>query len=58
MDSPVALIACFIGFVHFAIGMITIKKWFTVRNVVFMLNSSLVMIAKQLAEAISLLNKI
>ena len=53
----VVLIASIIGDIHFVVGMITVKKWFNVSTTVVTINASASKVAKQLAGAISLLNK-
>ena len=51
----VVLIASYIGVLSFVIGMIIVKKWFSIKNTVTTINTSVSTITKQLAEAISLL---
>ena len=54
----VVLIASFIGVLTFAVGMIMIKKCFSITNIVTIISTSVSRVTKQLAGAISLLNTI
>ena len=49
----VVLIASFIGVLSFVGGMIMIKKWFSIRNTVTTINTSVSKVTKQLAGALS-----
>ena len=55
---PVVLIASIIGVLSFVIGMIMIKKWFSIKNTVTTDNTSVNRVTKQLTGAISLINTI
>ena len=52
------LIASIIGILSFIIGMIMVKKWFSVKNTVTTINTSVSKINKQLTGAITLLNSL
>ena len=52
------LIACIIGILSFIIGMVMVKKWFSIKNTVTTINTSLSRVTKQLAGTITLLNTI
>ena len=52
------LIASIIGILSFVIGMIMVKKWFSIKNTVTAINTSVSKVIKQLTGAISLLNTI
>ena len=54
----VVLIASIIGILSFIIGMIMVKKWFSIKNTVTSINTSVSKVTKQLTGAISLLNTI
>ena len=54
----VVLIASIIGILSSIIGMIMIKKWFSVKNTVTTINTSVSKVTKQLTGAIILLNTI
>ena len=54
----VVFIASFIGILGFMAGMIMVKKWFSIRNTVTTINTSVSKFAKQIAGATSLLNTI
>ena len=54
----VVLIASIIGVLSFVIGVIMVKKWFSIKNVVATINTSVSKVTKQLRGAISLLNTI
>ena len=54
----VVLIASIIGILGFIIGMIMVKKWFSVKNTVTTINTSVSKVTKQLTGAITLLNTI
>ena len=54
----VVLIASIIGILSFIIGMIMVKKWFSVKNTVTTINTSVSKVTKQLTGAITLLNTI
>ena len=54
----VVLIASIIGILSFIIGMIMVKKWFSVRNTVTTINTSVSRVTKQLTGSITLLNTI
>ena len=54
----VVFIVSFIGVLSFVIGMIMIKKWFSVRNTVTTINTSISKVAKQIVGVISLLNAV
>ena len=54
----VVLIASIIGIFSFVIGMIMVKKWFSVKNTVTTINTSVSKVTKQLTGAITLLNTI
>ena len=50
--------ASLIGVLSFVIGMIMVKKWFSIKNPVTTINTSVSKVTKQLTGAISLLNTI
>ena len=52
------LIASIIGVLSFVIGMIMVKKWFSIKNTVTTINTSVSKVTKQLAGALTLLNTI
>ena len=52
------LIASIIGILSFIIGMVIVKKWFSVKNTVTTINTSASKVTKQLTGAITLLNTI
>ena len=54
----VILIASIIGILSFIIGMIMVKKWFSVKNTVTTINTLVSKVTKQLTGAITLLNTI
>ena len=54
----VVIIASIIGVLSFVIGMITVKKWFSIKNIVITIKTSVSKVTKQLTGAISLLNTI
>ena len=54
----VVLIASIIGILSFIIGMIMVKKWFSVKNTVTTINTSVSKVTKQLTGATTLLNTI
>ena len=54
----VVLIASIIGILSFIIGMVMVKKWFSVKNTVTTINTSVSKVTKQLPGAITLLNTI
>ena len=54
----VVLIASIIGVLSFVIGMIMIKKWFSIKDTVTTINTSVSKVTKQLTGPISLLNTI
>ena len=54
----VFLIASIIGVLGFVIGMIMVKKWFSIKITVTTINTSVCKVTKQLTGAISLLNTI
>ena len=54
----VVLIATFIAVLSFIVGMIMVRKWFSIKNTVTTINTSVSKVAKQPAGAISLLNTI
>ena len=54
----VVLIASIIGILSFIIGMVIIKKWFSIKNTVTTINTSVSKFTKQLTGAIALLNTI
>ena len=54
----VVLTASYIGIFSFIIGMVMIKKWFSIKNTVTTINTSVSKITKQLTGAITLLNTI
>ena len=54
----VVLIASIIGVLSFVIGMIMVKKWFSIKNTVTTISTSVRKITKQLTGAITLLNTI
>ena len=54
----VVLIASIIGILSFIIGMIMVKKWFSVKNTVTTINTSVSRVTKQLTGALTLLNTI
>ena len=54
----VVLIASIIGILSFIIGMIMVKKWFSVQNTVTTINTSVSRVTKQLTGAITLLNSL
>ena len=54
----VVLIASIIGILGFIIGMVMVKKWFSVKNTVTTINTSVSKVTKQLTGAITLLNTI
>ena len=49
----VVLIARFIGVLSFVVGMIMVRKWFTVKHTVININASVSKVAKQLMVSIS-----
>ena len=54
----VVLIASIIGIISFIIGMIMVKKWFSVKNTVTTINTSVSKVTKQLTGAITPLNSL
>ena len=54
----VVLIASIIGILSFIIGMVMVKKWYSVKNTVTTINTSVSKVTKQLTGAITLLNTI
>ena len=54
----VILIASIIGILSFIIGMIMVKKWFSIKNTVTTINTSVSKVTKQLTGALTLLNTI
>ena len=54
----VVLIASIIGILSFIIGMIMVKKWFSVKNTVTTINTSVSKVTKQLTGAMTLLNSL
>ena len=54
----VVLIASIIGILSFIIGMIMVKKWFSVKNTVTTINTSVSKVTKQLTGSITLLNSL
>ena len=54
----VVLIASIIGILSFIIGMVMVKKWFSIKNTVTTINISVSKVTKQLAGALTLLNTI
>ena len=54
----VVLIASIICILSFIIGMIMVKKWFSVKNTVTTINTSVSRVTKQLTGAITLLNSL
>ena len=54
----VVLIASIIGILSFVISMVMVKKWFSVKNTVTTINTSVSKVTKQLTGAITLLNTI
>ena len=54
----VVLIASIIGILSFIIGMVMVRKWFSVNNTVTTINTSVSKVTKQLTGAITLLNTI
>ena len=54
----VVLIASIIGVLSFVIGIIMVKKWFSIKNTVTTINTSVSKVTNQLTGAISLLNTI
>ena len=54
----VVLIASIIGILSFVIGMIMVKKWFSIKNTVTTINTSVSKVTKQLTGAITLVNTI
>ena len=54
----VVLIASIIGILSFIIGMIMVKKWFSIKNTVTTINTSVSKVTKQLTGAITLLSTI
>ena len=54
----VVLIASIIGVLSFVTGMIMVKKWLSVKNIITTINTSVTKVTKQLTGAISLLNTI
>ena len=54
----VVLIASIIGILSFIIGMVMVKKWFSIKNTVTTINPSVSKVTKQLTGAISLLKTI
>ena len=54
----VVLIASIIGVLSFVVGMIMVKKWFSFKNTVTTINTSVSKVTKQPAATISLLNTI
>ena len=54
----VVLIANIIGILSFIIGMVMAKKWFSIKNTVTTINTSVSKVTKQLTGAITLLNTI
>ena len=54
----VVLIASIIGVLSFVVGMIMVKKWFSIKNTATTIHTSLNKATKQLTGAISLLNTI
>ena len=54
----VVLIASIIGILSFIIGMVMVKKWFSIKNTVTTINTSVSKVTKQLTGAITLLNTI
>ena len=54
----VVLIASIIGILSFIIGMIMVKKWFSIKNTVTTINTSVSKVTKQLTGAITFLNTI
>ena len=54
----VVLIASTIGILSFIIGIFMVKKWFSVKNTVTTINTSVSKVTKQLTGAITLLNTI
>ena len=52
----VVLIASIIGISSFIIGMIMVKKWFSIKNTVTTINTSMSKVTKQLTGALTLLN--
>ena len=54
----VVLIASIIGILSFIIDMVMVKKWFSVKNTVTTINTSVSKVTKQLTGAITLLNSL
>ena len=54
----VVLIASIIGILSFIIGMIMFKKWFSIKNTLTTINTSVSKVTKQLTGAMTLLNTI
>ena len=54
----VVLIASIIGILSFIISMIMVKKWFSVKNTVTTINTSVSKVTKQLTGAMTLLNSL
>ena len=54
----VVLIASIIGILSFIISMIMVKKWFSVKNTVTTINTSVSIVTKQLTGAITLVNSL
>ena len=54
----VVLIASITGIFSFIIGMVMVKKWFSIKNTVTTINTSVSKVTKQLTGAITLLNSI
>ena len=52
----VVLIASIIGVLSFVIGMIMVKKWFGIKNIVTTINTSVSKVTKQLTGTVTLLN--
>ena len=52
------LIASFFGVLSFVVDMIMVKKWFSIKNTVTTINTSVSKATKQLPGAVSLLNTI
>ena len=49
----VVLIVSIIGVLSFVVGMLMVKKWFSIRNTVTTINTSVSKVTKQLAGALS-----
>ena len=52
----VVLIASIIGILSFIIGMIIVKKWFSIKHTVTTINTSVSKVTQQLTGAMTLLN--